>query len=85
MLHFPLCREKVTGMPRIEIEFEFDMVFSFGIRLAAHAVLFSSRIYLQHIAQPVESDCSMNIVFVHPSIRPSDQSVCCLHEETLGP
>ena len=28
MLHFPLCQEKVTGMPRIDIEFEFDMVFS---------------------------------------------------------
>ena len=25
MLHFPLCRESVLGMPRIEIEFEFDM------------------------------------------------------------
>ena len=40
MLHFPLCREKVTGMPRIEIEFEFDMVFCFGIRLAPYAVFF---------------------------------------------
>ena len=29
MLHFLLCREKVTGMPRIEIEFEFDMAFCF--------------------------------------------------------
>ena len=35
---FPLCREKVMGMPRIEIEFEFDMVFCFGIRLALYAV-----------------------------------------------
>ena len=35
---FPLCREKVTGMARIEIEFEFDMVFCFGIRLALYAV-----------------------------------------------
>ena len=26
MLHFPLCREQVTGMPRTEIEFESDMV-----------------------------------------------------------
>ena len=34
MLHFPLCPESVLGMPRIEIEFEFDMVFCFGIRLA---------------------------------------------------
>ena len=39
----------------------------------------------QHIARPVESDHSVNIMFVRPSIRPSDQSVRCLHEETLGP
>ena len=39
MLHFPLCRESVLGMPRTEIEFEFDMVFCFGIRLALYAVL----------------------------------------------
>ena len=38
MLHFPLCRESVTGMPRIEIEFEFDMVFCFVIRLVLYAV-----------------------------------------------
>ena len=38
MLHFPLCRELVLGMPRIEIEFEFDMIFCFGIRLALCAV-----------------------------------------------
>ena len=31
MLQFSLCRETVTGMPRIEIEFEFDMIFCFGI------------------------------------------------------
>ena len=40
MLHFPLCREKVMGMPRIEIEFEFDMVVCIGIRLALYAVFF---------------------------------------------
>ena len=84
MLHFPLCREKVTRMPRIEIEFEFDMVFCFGIHLASYAVV-STRIYLQHIVRPVESDRSINIVFVRPSICPSDQSVRCLPEETLGP
>ena len=55
MLHFLLCRESVLGMPRIEIEFEFDMVFCFGIRLAPYAV-FSTRIHHQHIAGPVESD-----------------------------
>ena len=70
MVHFPLCRESVTGMPRIEIEFEFDMVFCFGICLAPYAV-FSFRIYLQHIARPVESDCPINIVFVRPSVHSS--------------
>ena len=52
MLHYPLCRESVLGMPRTEIEIEFDMVFCFGIRLAPYAV-FSTRINLQHIARPV--------------------------------
>ena len=28
----------MLGMPRIEIEFEFDMVFCFGIRLAPYAI-----------------------------------------------
>ena len=51
------------GMPRIEIVFEFDMVFCFGIRLAPYAV-FSIRIYLQHIARAVGSDLPINIVFV---------------------
>ena len=69
MLHFPLCRESGLGMQRIEIEFEFDMVFCFGIRLAPYAV-FSTRIYLQHIARPVESDRPINIMFVHPSVLP---------------
>ena len=69
MLHFPLCRESVLGMPRTEIEFEFDMVFCFGIRLAPYAV-FSTGIYLQHIARPVESDRPLNIVFVRPSVFP---------------
>ena len=68
MLHFPLCRESVLVMPRIEIEFEFDMVFCFGIRLALYAVFFLffflTRIYLQHIARPVKGDHSINIVFV---------------------
>ena len=83
ILHFPLCREKVTGMPRIETVFEVDMVFCFGIRLAPY-VVFSIRIYLPHIARPVDSNRSINIVLVRPSIRPSDQSVRCLHEETSG-
>ena len=56
------------GMPRIEIEFELGMVFCFGIRLAPHAV-FSTRIYLQHIARRVESDRPVNIVFVRLSVR----------------
>ena len=37
---FSVCRESVLGMPRIEIEFEFDMIFCFGIRLAPYAVVF---------------------------------------------
>ena len=56
-------------MPRIEIGFEFDMVFCFGIRLAPYAVL-STRIYLQHVSRPVESDRPINIVFVRPSVCP---------------
>ena len=67
---FPLCRESVLGMPSIEIEFEFDMVFCFGIRLAPYAV-FSHRIYPQYITRPVESDRPINIEFVHPSVRSS--------------
>ena len=47
-------------MPRTEIEFESDMVFCVGIRLAPYAI-FITRIYLQHIAQPVESDRPINI------------------------
>ena len=58
----------MLGMPRIEKEFEFDMVFCFGIRLAPNA-FFSTRIYLQHIARPVESDRPINIVFVRPFVR----------------
>ena len=53
-------------MPRTE--FEFDMVFCFARRLAPYTV-FSTQIYLQHIARPVESDRSINIVFVRPSVR----------------
>ena len=44
------------------------MVFYFGIRLAPYTV-FSIRIYLQHIARPVESDRPINIVFVRPFFR----------------
>ena len=63
----------MTGMPRIKIEFEFDMVFCFSIRLAPYAV-FSTRIYLQHIARPVESDRLIKIVFVPPSVHPFSRS-----------
>ena len=31
MLHFTLCRESLLGMPRIATEFEFNMVFCFGL------------------------------------------------------
>ena len=59
----------MLGTPRIEIEFEFDMVFWFGIRLVPYAV-FSTGIYLQHIARPVENDLPIIIVFVRPSVLP---------------
>ena len=61
----------MARMPRIETEFEFDMVFCFGICLSLYAVFFSTRIYLQHIARPVESDRLINIVFIRPSVRSS--------------
>ena len=61
------------------------MVFCFGIRLVPFAVVvvvfcfcflfFFARIYLQHIARPVESDRHINIVFVRPSARPSEVSL----------
>ena len=55
----------MLGMPGIEIEFEFDKVFCFGICLALYVYfLFFARIYLQHIVRPVESDRPINIVFV---------------------
>ena len=56
-------------MPRIELPFEFDIIFCFGLRLASYAVL-STRIYLQQIARPVESDRPINIVSVRPSVHP---------------
>ena len=59
----------MLGMSRIEIEFEFDMVFCSGIRLAPYAV-FSTRIYFQYNTRTVESDRPINIVFVHPSVLP---------------
>ena len=56
----------MLGMPRIEIEF-----FFFVLAYVWHRMLFFSiRIYLQHIARPVESDRPINIVFVRPSVRP---------------
>ena len=80
MLHFPLCQESVTGMPRIEIELEFDMVYCFGTRLTPCTVylfiFFSTRIYLQHIERPVKSDRPINIVFVRPYVRSSVDSLC---------
>ena len=56
--------------PIIEIEFEFDIVFCFDKHLAPCAVI-STRIYLQHIARPVESDRPVNIMFVRPFVRSS--------------
>ena len=46
-----------------------NTVFCFGIRLVPYAV-FSTRIYLQYIARPVESNRPINIVFVlRPAVR----------------
>ena len=56
----------MLGMPSIEIDFEFDMVFCFGIYLAPYAVFFHS---FQHIARPVESDRPTKHR-VRPSVRP---------------
>ena len=67
---FRCAENRGWKMQRIEIEFEFDMVFCFGIRLTPYAV-YSTRIYLQQIARPVESDRPINIVFVRPSVRSS--------------
>ena len=58
----------MTGMPGIKVEFEFDMLFCFGICLAPFADFFT-RIYLQRIARSVESDRPINIVFVRQSVR----------------
>ena len=74
----------MLGMPRIEIEFEFDMVFCFGTRLALFAV-FSTRIYRQHIARPVESVRPTNIIFVCPSVRLSIRSFFRCRAITLQP
>ena len=77
MLHFPLCRESVLGMPRIEIEFEFDMVFCFGIRLALYAVVvfFHSDLPSTHCTT-FESNHPINIEFVRPSVLPSSVYEC---------
>ena len=73
----------MLGMPRIEIEFEFDMVFCFGIRLAPYAD-FSTRIYLQHIARP-ESDRPIIIMFARPSVRSSGRPFFRCRTITLQP
>ena len=66
MLHFPLCREYVIGMPRTEIEFKCGMVVCFCISLAPYAVVFT-RIYHHHIVRPVESERHMS---VRPPVLP---------------
>ena len=55
------------GMPRIEIRVCVRNGLLFGIRLTPYAVFFT-RICLQHIARPVESDRPINMVFVRPSV-----------------
>ena len=53
------------------------MVSCSGVCLALYAffnvlyAFFITRIYLQHVARPVESDRPINIVFVRPSVRSS--------------
>ena len=37
---FSFVRESVTGIPRIEIEFQFNVVFCFGICLVPYGVFF---------------------------------------------
>ena len=75
MLHFPLCRESALRMPRIETEL--SSIWSPVLAYVWHCMLFYyyhfffTRIYLQHIARPVESDRPINIVFVRPSILSS--------------
>ena len=65
---FRCAENRCSGCQELKYEFEFDMVFCFGIRLAPYAVFFFTRIYLQHIARLVESDRPINTVFVHPSV-----------------
>ena len=56
----------MLGMPRIEIEFEFDMVFCFGIRFAPYAVFpLGFTFNTLHLLKVI------NIVFVRPSDRPT--------------
>ena len=61
----------MLGMPRMEIEFEFDMVFCFGIHLAPYAVFFLF-FHFFHSDLPSThcTDRPINIVFVCPSVRP---------------
>ena len=57
----------VTGMPRIKIEFESSILIY--VTLAPNAV-FPTRIHLQNIARPVESDRPItSCMSVRPSIR----------------
>ena len=53
MLNVLLFRESVEGMSRIEIEFEFDMVFCFGTRLALYAVCFYSDLPSTHFTKVI--------------------------------
>ena len=69
MFHFPLCPESVLGMPRIEINFVV-VVFLFFVFCCCCCCCFSTRIYLQHIARPVQSDRPIKHR-VCPSVRSS--------------
>ena len=56
-------------MPRIETEFDVDMVFCFGIRLAPYAVFFQSDLPSTHCM----TCCKLSPYRhrVSPSVRPS--------------
>ena len=70
MLRFLLCREKVTGMPRIEIKSLNSIWSSVLAYVWLWILFFSTPINLQHIARPVESDRSIIIMSVCLSVLP---------------
>ena len=75
-------------MSRIEIEFEFNMVFCFSIRLAPY-MFFSTQIYHQHIAQVLFCPLRFTINTLHEScnvlkVNPSGNSCNVLKVNPRG-